>query len=1202
MSQTSEKSNLGQLRVQDAQARREALDVARSFIVQAPAGSGKTELLIQRYLALLARVDAPEEVVAITFTKKATAEMRVRVLEALSRAEDGAPPEKPHQRVTWDLARAARERDRSARWCIAENPNRLRIQTIDSLCHWLTRELPLASGFGAQPETLEDADELYAEAAGRTLTGLDSKEPWARHVATVLRHLDSHVERAQKLIADMLKVRDQWLRSVARARGKEREVLQEALANATRDALASLTALLPEEARSEIVALAVYAANNLEAAGMDSPLRAGRGMTELPGAAPENLAQWRGLAELLLTQDGDPRRSVNARQGFPAATGAKGADRARREDAKKRLEALLGNLAPHRTFLEQLHFTRSLPPPVYTDAQWEVVEALAALLPVAVAMLKVVFQERVQVDFSEVSQRAVQALGEPDAPTDLALALDYRIRHVLVDEFQDTSWSQYDLLAGLTAGWQPGDGRTLFVVGDPMQSIYRFRKAEVGLYMRAWHEGIGPVRLARLVLAVNFRSTGAIVRWFNAAFEQVLPDEEDLASGAVPFSPSVADSEAPEGGLPQVHALASNDRAAEARLVAELVRQALAEGPAGTVALLVRSRAHLAEIAPALKDTGIPFQAIEIEMLGHRPVVQDLLALTRALVHPADRVAWLSVLRAPWCGLTLADLEALAGYDRSAALWTLVNDAAVLAQLSGDGKRRLTRVREALGAALAARRRGPLARWIEGAWLALGGPACARDSTDLEDARVFFKLIEALEEGGDLPALEALAERVAKLYALPDAGAEAARVQLMTIHKAKGLQFDTVILPGLGYPPRRDDPKLLLWLERPRILPPLPGGERCAETWSRGPIHGDVTVEAHGSTQTIAALHPAAGSHPSAKADGTCSALRGRGVRGEGDLLLAPIRDAAAAEDRIYEYVKALESAKEQHEAARLLYVAATRARSQLHLVGQVDWKEERAARPKSRSLLEHLWPAVSNEFARLAERAAAAVADQATAGPPHAIRRFASGWKPPEPPAAVAWKPPAGPEYQGRSPHDEVEFSWASETAKHVGTVVHRFLQIVAEEGIARWDARRVASLREVFARDLQRLGVPDAERKGAVTRVHDALAMCLAAERGRWVLGAHAQARMELRLTGTLTGEIVSVAIDRTFVDESGTRWIVDYKTGTHEGGDVESFLDRERERYRAQLERYARLMRGMDDHPVRLGLYFPLLGGWREWAFDG
>jgi RecB family exonuclease len=92
-----------------------------------------------------------------------------------------------------------------------------------------------------------------------------------------------------------------------------------------------------------------------------------------------------------------------------------------------------------------------------------------------------------------------------------------------------------------------------------------------------------------------------------------------------------------------------------------------------------------------------------------------------------------------------------------------------------------------------------------------------------------------------------------------------------------------------------------------------------------------------------------------------------------------------------------------------------------------------------------------------------------------------------------------------------------------------------------------------------------------------------------------------VELRLTGSLTGEIVSVAIDRTFVDESGTRWIVDYKTGTHEGGDLEAFLDRERERYRPQLERYAALMRGMDDRPIRLGLYFPLLNGWREWEFS-
>jgi hypothetical protein len=80
---------------------------------------------------------------------------------------------------------------------------------------------------------------------------------------------------------------------------------------------------------------------------------------------------------------------------------------------------------------------------------------------------------------------------------------------------------------------------------------------------------------------------------------------------------------------------------------------------------------------------------------------------------------------------------------------------------------------------------------------------------------------------------------------------------------------------------------------------------------------------------------------------------------------------------------------------------------------------------------------------------------------------------------------------------------------------------------------------------------------------------------------------------------GELASVAMDRTFTDDRGTRWIVDYKTGVHEGGDIEAFLNRELERYRPQLERYATLMSRIDGRPIRLGLYFPVLRGWREWS---
>src|SRR5438270_458762 len=158
----------------DGKARKEALDVLRSFIVQAPAGSGKTELLVQRYVRLLGTVEKPEEVVAITFTIKAAAEMRSRVLSQL------------------------------------ENPgdigHRLRIQTIDAFCASLTRQMPVVSGFGAQPGIVEDAHEHYHDAALRTVNELTPA------AARLLLHLDNNIEVAANLIATMLAKRDQWLR------------------------------------------------------------------------------------------------------------------------------------------------------------------------------------------------------------------------------------------------------------------------------------------------------------------------------------------------------------------------------------------------------------------------------------------------------------------------------------------------------------------------------------------------------------------------------------------------------------------------------------------------------------------------------------------------------------------------------------------------------------------------------------------------------------------------------------------------------------------------------------------------------------------------------------------------------------------------------------------------------------------------------
>ena len=142
--------------------------------MQAPAGSGKTELLIQRYLGLLGRVERPEEIAAITFTRKAAAEMRKRVFEAIAFARRDSRPASAHQAMTWELAKAALERNDALAWKLEESAARLRIQTIDALCASLTRQMPVLARFGAQPESVEDASALYLVAARNTLAALES--------------------------------------------------------------------------------------------------------------------------------------------------------------------------------------------------------------------------------------------------------------------------------------------------------------------------------------------------------------------------------------------------------------------------------------------------------------------------------------------------------------------------------------------------------------------------------------------------------------------------------------------------------------------------------------------------------------------------------------------------------------------------------------------------------------------------------------------------------------------------------------------------------------------------------------------------------------------------------------------------------------------------------------------------------------------
>ncbi len=735
----------------DAAARERALETGQSFIVRAPAGSGKTELLIQRVLALLATVEAPEEVVAITFTRKAAAEMRQRLLEALAAAQ-GDEPQPPHERLTYRLAVAVRRRDEERGWDIVNNPGRLRVQTIDALAQWLARQLPLALGLGAAPNVTERPEALYEAAARSTLAVLESRQradkPLVRHVECLLEHLDNDVERAIALVTSMLGRRDQWLRHL---RGHDREQLEAALRRACERQMSRVCDLLPAQFGEELIGLARYAAANGGAKGALSPCAE---LAVLPPPEIAGLEAWCGLASMLLTNEDQWRVQFTKREGFPAGESAE--ERRVNRPYRERIAALADALRGNDELRAALAELRRLPPPRYTDAHWSVVGSIVEVLRRAAAELAVVFAEAGTMDFAEVTRRAVQALGD-DRAGDIALALDARVRHLLIDEFQDTSITQFELVERLVSDWTTGDGRTLFVVGDPMQSIYRFREAEVGLFLRAWERGIGPLALEQLKLARNFRSQRGVVDWVNHAFARVLPAASDIASGAVSFEPATAVHGSTLEPAVLVHGFIDGSAANEATRVVEIVRSVRADDPKASIALLVRARSHLVEIATELTRAGLRPTAVELHALAKRPLISDLLALTRALQHLADRTAWLAVLRAPWSGLTLADLAALAEGDPRTVL-ELLASAERLSRLSADGRARVARVAPVLQRAGALATRVPLSDRVEQAWMLLGGPACLASDAEREDAEQFFvHLIKHEEDAGgrvDVHALE----------------------------------------------------------------------------------------------------------------------------------------------------------------------------------------------------------------------------------------------------------------------------------------------------------------------------------------------------------------------------------------------------------------------------------------------------------------
>ncbi len=1150
----------------DQDARRQAIDPARSWLVRAPAGSGKTELLIQRFLALLGRAEQPEQVLAITFTVKAAAEMQERVLGALEAAEEEPRPASHHARQTWELASAVVARDRERGWRLRATPARLRIQTIDALCMHIASRSPLSARLVGIDSISERPEVLYREAARALFerwTGRDEADLQApEHV--LLEHLDGDQERAIALLAQMLAVRDRWLRHVVGGvagldRMAWRELLETSLQAVCRAHLERLRRSVPPALAGELLSLAALAGNRLRDAGSDSPVVACASMEALPdsGQAELALAIWRGVRELLLTRQGEVRSQITQRIGFPSARGGE----ASLAQARQRMRDLVAAVERHPDFIHALHDVQRLPEPTYGPDQWRLVEALMRLLPRAVAHLKLVFSEHGEVDFTEVSHAALRALeSEVDCADDVAamasdaaLAMDEQVHHILVDEFQDTSHPQLALLRGLTDAWSAQDpSRTLFLVGDPMQSIYRFRDAQVQLFREVQRHGVADLSVPMLQLRRNFRSHAALVRWVNEAMAAIESDSGTNAdSGRVRFESSEPVRETTTVPCaPQVSLTLRGEQTydAEAAWVVERVREAL-EIPGRTVAVLVRARDHLAQILPALREAQLRYVGVDIEPLRDTLEVRDAHALTRALWHLGDRAAWLAVLRAPWCGLSLADLHALVMEDRGRTVWDCVIDQRGRARLSEDGRRRLSRVKGVLADAWRQRGHASLRDSVEGAWSAMGGAATLRSDQALANVNRYFDLLDQVDRAGRLRDLAPLEEGLAALYAEPDPRADG-RLQLMTMHKSKGLEFDVVIIPRLGATPRATPRALLEVAEVP--LQEIDG-------------------------------------------DG-----------GAGDrLLVGPIGNRRAS-DPIGNYLRERDRRLDREEALRLAYVALTRARDALHLSGELrasnggdpQQLQQQAPRPAPGSLLALLEAGLraTGLWTESAE-AQAAVARAAEPAPiaPAPLRRLPSDWSLKRMPVPEVVRVPR-PSLAEESPLLPRE--GAGELTRQVGRVTHWVLTRMAAEGQLPAAGANSAPLSRRVVGALHRAGLRADPLLDAARQAMRAIRATLGDPQGRWALGEKGEdVQAGWAVSGWLDGRPVSARVDLSFV-AGNVRWLIELRTSEHQGGGLEDFIRAETDVVGRELNLALRLGALLDtERRHRAGVYFPLLGVWRE-----
>ena len=781
----------------DRAARGFATDPAHNVVLEASAGTGKTTVLVERYLALLRAEVAPANILAVTFTRQAAAEMRARIVGALRREAAGSPA----GRARWSALR--------------DRLGEVAVSTVDAFCLALLREFPLEAGldpdFGIADETevprlVDDAIDRALAAAAR-LAGRDAA------VAMLLARLGPRRSRAalQNLLARRLVVPGVLHRFLD---GTPPDLTGEGACRAALRGLADRLSGL----RREVGLL-------IDAGGVGDPAAAivardlARVTDGAPADAPEARARLDRLRDAFLTRRGDVRKS------FPLRV--RGAD-----SAQRRYRQAAAAVAPHVRDVLQA-FDR--------DVNVVLTRAVRVLFGIVVTEYERALRSRALLDFSDLLQRAVALLQRMDEFAQSRYRLESRYHHVLVDEFQDTSREQWRLVSLLVQSWGEGSGLvaeaplqpTIFVVGDRKQSIYRFRDADVATFHEAT-ETIAGLRAAgdvRRAISHSFRAAPGLLAFVNDLFAEIgagargrdrfrfedrdrFPVEQAAADGGGETLGVIAASRLEDCAEAVAGEIAALLAAGQVRRKDGAVRRAVRPED---VAILFRTRESHREFESALGRRAIPAHVCKGIGFFDAEEIKDVRALARFLANPASELRAAALLRSRLVGLSDPGLLALAGaLSPALAAGDLPPPAAAL---EADDRRVLALARRGLRAWIGLVDRLPPAEVLDRVLcdaayaFELRGPHAAQAQANLGRLR---GLVRRIQNRG-YATMARVADQLDRLSAgsMSNAVVETSdAVSLMTVHAAKGLEFPIVFLVDLGRGIRTHQPPVRVVADR----------------------------------------------------------------------------------------------------------------------------------------------------------------------------------------------------------------------------------------------------------------------------------------------------------------------------------------------------------------------------------------------------